>query len=899
MWQSFLSTLPFAAAQLEFSLTNWHGVFNQDSGVLQSLKAASFDFSPADFFDQRNSVGQYHTGDITLRWRVEGQNEWSEIDTAIKRNSKPRSFTDVTGVLLRSTFDDVFPDAEMLGITRDWTTDDGDLILKATITNKGNDTLEIGAFGFPLEFNSIFTTRKDITAECVLIDPYIGLDAGYVQVTRLTGTGPNLVITPYGNSSKFEAWRFLTEDDVGKPFYYQSQTFEGFYAWQTLSKAYAENEWNSTEPWNVPTSVMLQAGENITFGLKFGVAGQIHEIEDAVAANNVPIAVGLPGYVLPCDTNGKLFLRSSAAVEAITIVPSDTLTLTEAKAKNSAWVAYDVTPAQGSFGRARVTISYQDGRTQTVHYFLTDTQRDTATNYAEFLFNQQYYTDTTDVFRRAPSVITYDYEERSQLLQSQSTWFAGLSDEAGAGSYLAAAMKTSAHPIPEQVQKLEEIVKTVIWGWLQNSEGDTKNATNLSYGVKKSLFYYDPEALPDFPYDKSIEWAPPFPSWSKKEADSFTRAYDYVHVSALYWALYTAERVSPGVLHLQNSTWYLNQACETIIATKATDVNGNDIVGYAFAGLMGETVWLEILKALKEEKMMDQVARVEEFMGERQEYWASLDQPYGSEMAWDSTGQEGVYQWSKYFGNDTVVEKTLASIRGYMPTVAHWAWNGNARRYWDFIYAGKLQRIERMVHHYGSGLNAIPLLDSYKYNKSPTSASAFHDLRVGYGGTMGATTNVNAEGFASVAFHSFPDTMKWDAYSGDSGVSYSGHVLASRTFLVDHSDYGWVCFGGNVEESYDGKIHVRPLDTVQRRIYVASMGLAVEFDAGVISSFEYDPATRSVKIDLVRVEGQNGVVATMTWEDTLGSGVKLVTQGLKERLGGLAVAIPGEVEFAI
>lgn len=37
----------------------------------------------------------------------------------------------------------------------------------------------------------------------------------------------------------------------------------------------------------------------------------------------------------------------------------------------------------------------------------------------------------------------------------------------------------------------------------------------------------------------------------------------------------------------------------------------------------------------------------------------------------------------RYFGNDALVNKTINSILGYMPTVAHWGWNGNARRYWD------------------------------------------------------------------------------------------------------------------------------------------------------------------------------------------------------------------------
>ena len=55
---------------------------------------------------------------------------------------------------------------------------------------------------------------------------------------------------------------------------------------------------------------------------------------------------------------------------------------------------------------------------------------------------------------------------------------------------------------------------------------------------------------------------------------------------------------------------------------------------------------------------------------------------FGSEMAWDSTGQEGVYVWSKYFNDTTTAQNVINSIIAYQPTVAHWGYNGNARRYW-------------------------------------------------------------------------------------------------------------------------------------------------------------------------------------------------------------------------
>ena len=61
------------------------------------------------------------------------------------------------------------------------------------------------------------------------------------------------------------------------------------------------------------------------------------------------------------------------------------------------------------------------------------------------------------------------------------------------------------------------------------------------------------------------------------------------------------------------------------------------------------------------------------------------------------------------FGYDDKAEVSLNSILGYMPTVPNWGYNGNARRYWDFYYgAAPGGQLERQIHHYGSGINAIP-----------------------------------------------------------------------------------------------------------------------------------------------------------------------------------------------
>jgi hypothetical protein len=213
-------------------------------------------------------------------------------------------------------------------------------------------------------------------------------------------------------------------------------------------------------------------------------------------------------------------------------------------------------------------------------------------------------------------------------------------------------------------------------------------------------------------------------------------------------------------------------------------------------------------------------------------------------MAWDSTGQEEVYGWCKYFGHDDKALVSLNAILGYMPTVPHWGYNGCARRYWDFLYAGKLRRIERQLHHYGSGLNAIPALTQYR--EQPDD---YHLLRIGYGGMMGALSNIDQDGFASVAFHSFPTTLAWDAYTGDYGPNFFGHALETATYVIDHPDFGWVAFGGNVTV-HDDRMTVEPRDSFRRRVYIAPRGLWLTLDAGAFERVELDAATHAVRVAL-------------------------------------------------
>ncbi|KAJ6606824.1 hypothetical protein B0H10DRAFT_2074531 [Mycena sp. CBHHK59/15] len=811
-------TLGLSDGFLSFNTSAFSIQLVKDSQILYSLKPAgsSFDFIPTDMhvcpslkrkmMTSRQSNGNYHLGDVTFRARKVGSTAWISGDTSTARKNLvvgPASGSTLASANLAPTL----PSSSLLNITRRWVSDSSGIQLLFDVTNSQAVAVEIGALGAPLEFNNIFTGRTAAQTNeiCSLFDPYIGQDAGFVQVTPLLGTLP---LCP------LEGWRFLPESTSATPFY-QSQTFEGLYEWQFHTLAYAQNEWVNVTPWNAPTSAVLQPGQTRTYGLEFRLAPSIRGIESTLQANARPVAVSVPGYILPTDQLGKLFLNYPSAVQSITVSPAGALTwATNTEAKTTGWVGYTIT--SHTWGRSRLSVTYADGTLQTLHYYVTNGATQAISNLGNFLTTAQWFNDPTDPFHRSPSIISYDRQVNAVVKNDPRAWIPGLSDEAGAGSWLAGAMKQFVQPSAPEVIKLEQFINMTLFGSVQNPN------------AFQAVFYYQPALQPNYVYPTSIFWGNWW-SWTQAESYATDRAYDYVHVTAAYWALYRVARNYPALVSTHTWQWYINQAVTTIKAMMSPSV------GYNTDGLMGETVFRLLLDDLKREGLTVNATFVETQMKRRWTTWSTERYPFGSEMAWDRlvtffTGQEGVYIWSRYFNDTTTATNALNSIIAYQPLIPHWGYNGNARRYWDNVYGGKLQRIERQIHHYGSGLNALPLISAYE--SSPTD---YYLLRVGYAGLSGPMTNIDQGGFAAASFHSFADTLAWDGYSGDYGPNFSGLSMGTGTTIINHPDFGWQAFGGIVT-STSPAVQVQIRDPVRRRVFIAPLAALLTLDAGASQS---------------------------------------------------------------
>src|SRR5215475_3983322 len=194
---------------IELETPDFHLSLVRSSQTVAALKpksADAFDFTPGDLLVARSQDGFMHLGDITLRLRAGESSNWSNYSTSTVRNpvkALPTSGGTLAAADLAPTLSSDIP----LQITRSWVVENGKLILRFELKNKTTGKVQIGALGIPMIFNNVLNDRslEAAHAACSFYDPYIGEDAGYLQVTRLSGHGPALLVLPDGETP-FEAY---------------------------------------------------------------------------------------------------------------------------------------------------------------------------------------------------------------------------------------------------------------------------------------------------------------------------------------------------------------------------------------------------------------------------------------------------------------------------------------------------------------------------------------------------------------------------------------------------------------------------------------------------------------------------------------------------------------------
>ncbi|KAJ5494315.1 hypothetical protein N7463_010402 [Penicillium fimorum] len=156
----------------------------------------------------------------------------------------------------------------------------------------------------------------------------------------------------------------------------------------------------------------------------------------------------------------------------------------------------------------------------------------------------------------------------------------------------------------------------------------------------------------------------------------------------------------------------------------------------------------------------------------------------------------------------------------------------------------------------------------------------------GYSGITGPLSNIRQDGSMDNAFHSFPDTLQGDDYSGDYGPNFLGMMLGPAVYVVDDPDVGLVAYGRII--TINGKTAtVQPRDDVRRWVSVSQIGVCVTISAGLIEEVFFD-VSLPTSLRLRIVPSSSGVISVIVWVETPGTEDNYVAGGgqLERARGG-------------
>ena len=690
----------------------------------------------------------------------------------------------------------------------------GGLEMRLEITNRGEKPLTLSALGLAMAFDQNFVGRNlpQVAAQASFAEPFLGGGGGYVQVSRATGLGPVLLLTPLNEGSSFEAWRPLRngEDAMRLDFMYEMS-----YELMLHSQHYAEGAWRQATPWNPATSASLAPGESRSYGVALHLAPNLQRVEETLLRAGRLVATPLPGPLLALDmTNATLLLDvpwAEAAVTQLTAHPPSALRLVPRPLRNggapgwcsAAYTAgcsrlrYSLLPlARPSDGRVRLQLSVARPASMgggaasiSVHLFLAQPAKKLIATFGEHGATKTWLpAGTADPWHRDGAFFGWDAVAGARATQERRVYMSGLSDEAGAGAGLAMAVKQLGAPSATEVGLLEQYVRHTLYQGEHPERGHFLQAS-ADDSVRLSLLYWtDAMSDPSSAIGKAVTAAAPglasvcrrcwpkscswMDCWSEEHSLESWRAYNYPHVTAVYWSLYRLGRYyQPPLIQQQNWSWYLTRAHATAVAlwTRGGDPwtkKQGGGVGTAQWGVMVGSVFELLLADLWREGWEKEARQVQETVEKRMATWLKMPFPYGSEFSWDSTGHEEISTWMLRFGKAKEARQTLDAVAAYVSLTPHWAYCGSARRWWDFTINGHTQRgNERVMHHYAAALNSIPFFDHAL--RSPSDPWLWRLAQCAGGGTL---SNIRPDGSASMGLHADPDLLHLDGFSADFGT---------------------------------------------------------------------------------------------------------------------------------
>jgi len=212
--------------------------------------------------------------------------------------------------------------------------------------------------------------------------------------------------------------------------------------------------------------------------------------------------------------------------------------------------------------------------------------------------------------------------------------------------------------------------------------------------ARRCFFFPD---MPDYHYEVES-------GWDKDRSEQLWRSYNYVHPTVMYHSMHRVCRDFDLLKMHYSCQFYLTAAYNTFRAML------DNAPYYVQFGLMEGSVFLDVINDLALEGFQKESKFMQSQQEARVEVWSKLSFPFGSEMPWDSTGQEEIWLSAQAMGSYALSNASLSAILAYTHQIPNWAYHGSSRRFWDFWLIAFYTNITHIPYTHPTVSNLSPLL---------------------------------------------------------------------------------------------------------------------------------------------------------------------------------------------
>lgn len=768
--------------------------------------------------------------DANARYRI-GEGEWLPVDTSRRMEAN--------GNVVRFTN---FREGNPFSMEQTFTLNDDVLDWDIVIENKTPRAIDIGDVSITIPFRSNSGREPvNLFEKGYLRHFFVSGDGSFIFLNKRSGQPPYLMITVKPGTSL----EYFQRNE-----YFMHSGYSG-----NMQAGNWRHEHTYTQ-----LAPVGQDGDRLVYGFRLQWAESYDELRNILYNSRLMDFRVVPGMTVPEDLEARFSLRSKAVIDSvIPEFPAQT-TITYLGEPEPDNHLYKVKFSR--LGENMITVHFDGNRKTFLEFFVTEPVETLLEKRTSFIVNNQQHRNPDLWYNGLFSVwdMTNSVLRGPDNTDGNDGWnsYRVASDDPVLGIAAFLASVNAIFPNDKQIEALEYHIENHVWGGLQRTDQET-----YPYGIM---------GVPNYKVARDTTLRLQIEDRRRIHITKIWRTYDYPHVFMMYYHMYQIAERYPDKVKYLDADGYLERMWQTARAFFVWPYEVYPTYEIYKWGNYNEMLIPEIIALLEEKGRQEEANWLRGEWEKKAKYFIYDDQwPYASEFPTDRTHTESTYALAKYgatndmksdsnlwfdknlkkwYSHPNVTRESALEFmeRQHLSNLAIRGWLEPAY----YTLGSALRDAERLC--YMARMGGWSVLDyGIQFADNP------HDwLQLGYASYLSSFALMNTgtpetnygfwypgkanDGALGQAFTPFKQSNTWVGYveergpwryDGEQNLGMGAVTRMASTILAKDPLFGWIAYGGILEES-EGSFMVVPRDGVRIRFWLIDemqrVGIELERD---------------------------------------------------------------------